>query len=87
MRSIVSIGTWQTSATWETVIPYFTRVRMRADFFAGISATVAGSEVADALTVSRRIGVGGKTGNTRGLCALIDCAGSGQAARRVPVSA
>jgi hypothetical protein len=34
MRSIVSIGTWQTSATWETVIPYFTRVRRRADFFA-----------------------------------------------------
>ena len=52
MRSIVSIGTWQTSATWETVIPYFTRVRRRADLFAGISGTVAGSDVAEALTFS-----------------------------------
>ena len=41
-----------------------------------MSGAVAGSGVVGASTVRRRIGAGGKTGNTRGWRALADCEGS-----------
>ena len=52
IRSIVSTGIRQRSATWETDIPYLTRVRRRASFFTGISGAVDRSGLTAASTVS-----------------------------------
>jgi hypothetical protein len=55
-------------ATWATVMPYFTKVRMRPNCDRGISRIVCGSGAADIPRSSGRTGAAGESiGSTRGL--------------------
>jgi hypothetical protein len=74
-RSISATGTPQTSATWATVIPYFTQVRIRASCDAGISLPVAGLGMAGGATVSRRTPAVREVSSARGAAANRSAAG------------